>query len=117
MAARWEEIARGKREERRSRIPKEWLLQSRPRANVVDYTDVPRRCGILGDREIEITEGYDATGLVREMGEGRMTSVEVVKAFCKVRGGGEKHADAARGWEERIWLTVMNREPRSHISW
>jgi len=45
--------------------------------------DVPRTCGILSEKELDITENYDATALVEKMAKGEFKSVEVVTAFCK----------------------------------
>lgn len=45
--------------------------------------DVPRTCGILTEKELDITENYDATALVEKMAKGDLKSVEVVTAFCK----------------------------------
>ena len=45
--------------------------------------DVPRTCGILTEKELDITENYDATALVEKMAKGEFKSVEVVTAFCK----------------------------------
>ena len=44
--------------------------------------DLPRRSGILNDKELEITE-TNAGELVRSLASGALTSLEVVTAFCK----------------------------------
>lgn len=45
--------------------------------------DIPRRCGKLTDREIHITEAFDATALLEKLGSREFTAVEVTTAFCK----------------------------------
>jgi hypothetical protein len=51
----------------------------------VGVMDIPRTCGILTPKELEITEKYDVRGLVAEMAEGRLKAQDVVRGFCKVR--------------------------------
>lgn len=80
----WKSIATRKQKERASRIPEQWLLDpthiDHKRLNVLT---VPRQCGILTDKEVEITETYDATGLLADLIAGKLKSVDVVTAFCK----------------------------------
>ncbi|EEA25391.1 hypothetical protein TMatcc_006388 [Talaromyces marneffei ATCC 18224] len=45
--------------------------------------DVPRQCGILKAKEVQITEGYDVQGLLNEIAEKRLRAEEVALAFCK----------------------------------
>ncbi|KAJ9656778.1 hypothetical protein H2201_008430 [Coniosporium apollinis] len=83
MSDTWKEISRRKQEEQAARIPKEWRLARKPAVNRNNYLDIPRECGILTEKELEITERYDATALVKELAEGRLKSVDVCRAFCK----------------------------------
>lgn len=46
---------------------------------------VPRVCGILSAKEVEITEKWDIQGLLHEIAEKRLSSEHVALAFCKVR--------------------------------
>lgn len=46
--------------------------------------DVPRDCGLLSEKEIKITEGFDVRGLLSEIHSGNLKAKEVVTAFCKV---------------------------------
>jgi amidase len=86
--ADWQELAKSKRESVFAKIPKDWLL---PTSQTSQYTetstisvlDVPRTCGILSESELDITENYDATDLVKMMAERQLKSVDVVTAFCK----------------------------------
>ncbi|KAF1943338.1 amidase [Clathrospora elynae] len=86
--ADWQELAKSKRDSVFAKIPKAWLL---PFSQTSQYTetstlsvlDVPRTCGILTEKELDITENHDATELVNMMSMGDLKSVEVVTAFCK----------------------------------
>jgi amidase len=86
MPGTWQTISKRKKEEQSSRIPQAWLLpdSSKPAADVNNVLDVPRKCGLLNEQELNITEAYDATALVERLSKGQMKSVDVVKAFCKV---------------------------------
>lgn len=63
-------------------IPSEWLIPS----TVVISSNVlkiPRQCGLLSEKELEITELYDAKQLLDELSNGGLSSAEVTTAFCK----------------------------------
>jgi hypothetical protein len=71
-----------------AKIPKEWLLSSKYLENVnadsdLNVLDVPRTCGILNEKEIDITENYDATALLEKIASKQFSSYDVVLAFCK----------------------------------
>ncbi|RMZ67257.1 acetamidase [Pyrenophora seminiperda CCB06] len=84
----WRTLAASKRASVYSKIPPAWRLST---SQTVQFTetspisvlDVPRMCGILTEKELDITENYDATALVEKMAKGDLKSVEVVTAFCK----------------------------------
>lgn len=92
-------IAEQKQDQLWERIPREWRLSSSqiPQgmhtpaesvANVeydrVNVMDIPRSCGLLSSRELEITENWDIQGLLGQIKGRRLTAREVVDAFCKV---------------------------------
>ncbi|RSH92487.1 hypothetical protein EHS25_008903 [Saitozyma podzolica] len=79
----WQTIAASKRAHNAALIPTEWLLPSPPSSEVRNVIDVPRTCGILTDKEVEITEKYAVSGLVAEIAKGTYSAVEVTTAFCK----------------------------------
>ncbi|KAK3057314.1 hypothetical protein LTR09_001496 [Extremus antarcticus] len=83
MTESWQPIAQRKREERDSRIPKEWLLKTLPDDQRLNVLDVPRESGILTLEELRLTEQFDATALVAGLSNGLLKSVDVVTAFCK----------------------------------
>lgn len=66
------------------KVPKELRLSRKfinnPPTNV---TQVPRECGLLTKKELEITENYDATALADAISEGKLTAVAVATAFGK----------------------------------
>lgn len=84
MAQTWQKVARRKQEEQASRIPREWVLKSKPGVNAINVLDIPRRCGLLTQQELDITEKYDATALAQAISSRQLKSVDVAKAFCKV---------------------------------
>jgi hypothetical protein len=82
MASVWETISEFKRTTQREQIPKEYLLPAGfTLKSTKNLSDVPRR--LLSADEVRITENYDATSLAQEIRAGRLTSVDVVRAFCK----------------------------------
>lgn len=83
MAETYKAIADHKRRQQEALIPKAWRLQSLPDASVRDVRSVPRTCGLLSSKELDITENYDATALAKAIAERRFSSEEVAIAFCK----------------------------------
>ncbi|KAF9701093.1 hypothetical protein EKO04_000110 [Ascochyta lentis] len=86
--ADWKQLALSKRISVFKKIPQEWLLpieqaSKYTETNPISVLDVPRTCGILTPKELDITENYDATELVQQMASRKLTSVDVVTAFCK----------------------------------
>ncbi|KAJ5682671.1 hypothetical protein N7462_005836 [Penicillium macrosclerotiorum] len=93
-------IAERKQAELAAAIPAEWRLPAHlipagmlsPAESItegpkqygrVNVMSIPRSCGILSAKELDITEKYDVRGLVSEMTEGRFSAEQVVQAFCK----------------------------------
>jgi amidase len=81
--APWQPVARRKQKEQKDAIPQDWTLKTRPTPDRNNVLAIPRECGVLSAKEIEITEKYDATALVQELAAKRLKSVDVVTAFCK----------------------------------
>ncbi|KAJ8115001.1 hypothetical protein OPT61_g3255 [Boeremia exigua] len=86
--ADWKKLALSKRIAAFNNIPKAWLLPMEQASqytetNPISVLEVPRECGILTQKELDITENHDATDLVALMAKGELSSVEVVTAFCK----------------------------------
>ncbi|EFW18828.1 hypothetical protein D8B26_005627 [Coccidioides posadasii str. Silveira] len=94
----FKEISRQKLAQLDSKIPKEWRLPAKwipagmhsPEESVantkydaINVMDIPRQCGLLSTKQLEITEKWDVKGLLGEMASGRLTVTEVCEAFCK----------------------------------
>ncbi|PNP81055.1 hypothetical protein FNYG_05522 [Fusarium nygamai] len=60
------------------RLPLE-VIQNPP----TDVSTIPGACSILPPEEINITEDYDAVGLVEAIANRKHTAVAVARAFCK----------------------------------
>lgn len=84
----WLDVSTRKRSEVARRIPSEWKLSPetlaviRPDADI-NVMAIPRNCGLLTDKELQITEKYDATDLIAKMAAKELSSAEVTLAFCK----------------------------------
>ena len=104
-------IARRKQAERESRIPRAWRLpESLTASPPLNVMDIPRKCGILTERQLEITEGkrWDGQGLVEEMGKGGMTAEEVVEAFCTVSNPTGQFTTVSACLTVRFWLQCFS---------
>jgi hypothetical protein len=82
---KWQSVSWQKKDQQFARIPAEWRLSRLPSSNITNYLDVPRECGLLTDRELDITENYDATALAQAIRERKLNCVDVTTAFCKAR--------------------------------
>jgi amidase len=94
----WQTIAASKRAHNAALIPTEWLLPSPPSSELRNVIDVPRTCGILTDKEVEITEKYSVSGLVAEIAKGTYSAVEVTTAFCKRAAIAQQLVSASISW-------------------
>ncbi|KAL4932566.1 putative general amidase [Aspergillus undulatus] len=82
----WKQKAQRKRDELAARIPSEWRLSPDLVAQVDlqdNILDLPRRSGLLTERELDITETSDATALLSRLTSGELSAYEVTVAFCK----------------------------------
>jgi hypothetical protein len=74
--------------------------------------DIPRRSGLLTQRELRITENWDVRGLLAQMREGTFSAEDVVRAFSKVgcpgEPGGRYTFVYAHGISERPLLTKLH---------
>lgn len=82
MPPSWQEIVADKRKRQQDTIPKEWIVTP-PAEDVLDVTNFPLECGLLTEKEIEITELTDIAALLKKLAEGEWTSVEVTTAYYK----------------------------------
>lgn len=79
----WQEVAAKKQTERLERIPQAWRIDTSRYQEQHNVLDVPRCCGILNEKEIDITEKYDAVGIVEAIKARDLSAEEVTVAFCK----------------------------------
>ena len=93
-------IAQRKQAQLNAAIPAEWRLPANmipagmlspveSITNVKQYQkvnvmDIPRKCGLLSRKELEITENWDVRGLLTQMADRKLSAEEVARAFCKV---------------------------------
>lgn len=81
----WEAIVSKKRAENAAMIPSAWriseelMISETSGANVLD---VPRQSGILTERQLGITDKYDATDLLGKIERKELSAYEVTEAFC-----------------------------------
>lgn len=89
----WQARAAEKRARCQGQIPKAWelpaaLIQSlahpleSSKNNLVEL-NIPRRSGLLTEKELNITEAHDVRSLLKALASDELTSLEVTVAFCK----------------------------------
>ena len=84
MEQKWKILAAEKRQRLAGAIPREWLASiPSPPLQQPDVTAFPRQCGVLSDKEEEITEVTDVDYLLRKLAQAQWSAVEVTTAFCK----------------------------------
>jgi len=76
------DISRAKCEQRDRLIRDEWKI-SKKLSLGNNVLQVPKTCGILTEREINITEDNDAVNIVERIRQQEYTAEEVTVAFCK----------------------------------
>src|ERR1700761_2865729 len=72
----WQTVSARKRAANLDQIPMEWRLPEAMTAkctedSTISVMDVPSTCGLLSEKEIEITQKYDATALLEQIASGR----------------------------------------------
>jgi hypothetical protein len=81
----WQDLVAKKRRECSQKIPREWILSAEQLSappHLLEY-DLPRRCGLLSDYELDLTENFTAKQLLAKLGSGNVSSLDVTRAFCK----------------------------------
>ena len=89
----WKAKVARKQEALRVKIPQAWLLPEsvttllkyplEKNVNRLIELDIPRKSGILNDRELKITEEYTVVSLLAALRSGELSAVEVTTAFSK----------------------------------
>ena len=88
MVEDWKTLVAQKRAEVAKALPQEWRLPSSTLDTMsasanIGVLDVPAKCGILTEKEIDITENHDVVDLIAKMAAKELSSFEVTQAFCK----------------------------------
>ncbi|RMY43550.1 hypothetical protein D0865_11161 [Hortaea werneckii] len=86
--AAWQTRAQEYQKAASAKIPEAWRLDSQyvkdtGPTSKSSVLDIPAKCGILNEREVDITEHYTMVQLVQQLANGSMSSIEVTTAFCK----------------------------------
>ncbi|KAK7532910.1 amidase signature domain-containing protein [Phyllosticta citribraziliensis] len=84
----WQALGAEKRAANLHKIPTPWRLPESitkgiEQSSTISVLDVPKSCGLLSQDELNITENYDATGLLEQLASGKLQSQDVTRAFCK----------------------------------
>ncbi len=84
----WQKRTQRYREAAAAKIPEAWRLRPEFTADLgptssKSVLDVPEKCGILTDRELDITTKYDAVALLEKLAKSELSSLDVTTAFCK----------------------------------
>ena len=86
MADDWKTLVSKKQAEVFSQIPPAWRLPTEytdiSEEDSNNVLDVPRRCGILSAKQLDITENHDATSLLEKIHGRELSAFEVTEAFC-----------------------------------
>ncbi|KAH8892179.1 amidase [Thozetella sp. PMI_491] len=77
----WELAAQEFRDALDRAIPQKWKLSEDQKSTSKDVRDIPRTCGLLSAKQLEVTE-QSATDLLNRIASGELSSVQVVEAFC-----------------------------------
>lgn len=81
---KWQSVSWQKKDQQFASIPSQWRLPQSPPATVTNHLSIPRECGLLTEKELNITENYDATALAQAIKDRKLKCVDVATAFCKV---------------------------------
>ncbi|KAI9063035.1 general amidase [Trametes sanguinea] len=80
--AGWQEAVADKRKRLQGLIPQEWIIPPVPE-DQQNVLDIPKNCGLLTDRELEITNAPDVAILLKKLASAEWSAVEVTTAFSK----------------------------------
>ena len=78
----WEKLGAAKRAELTAALPRDLMIAALPGDSVRNVTDVPKTCGLLSARELDITEA-SVSGLLADIAAAKYSAVEVTTAFIK----------------------------------
>ncbi|KAI0757030.1 general amidase [Daedaleopsis nitida] len=78
----WQDHIVDKRQRQKAAIPSEWVIPTIP-DDQTNVMDIPATCGLLTDRELQITGLSDVSVLLTKVATAEWSAVEVTTAFCK----------------------------------
>ncbi|KAI0669931.1 general amidase [Trametes maxima] len=81
-ASQWQAHVADKRKRQQASLPLAWLVEPIPE-DQTDVSSLPKTCGLLTDRELEITETADVSTLLKKLANTEWSAVEVTTAFSK----------------------------------
>lgn len=89
----WQTKVAEKQKQSHAAIPEAWRLPDsivdalvhplEEKPNRLMELDIPRKSGILSEKELDITEQNTVAQLLAKLASGELTSLEVTTAFCK----------------------------------
>lgn len=78
----WKDICSTRKKAQTDSIPPEWIIEL-PSKDQTNVLNVPRDCGLLTTKELEITETADVEVILKKLHSSEWSSVEVTTAFYK----------------------------------
>jgi Tfp pilus assembly protein PilO len=82
----WKLLVEKKQAEVSAQIPSSWRLAAEytdiSETASKNVLDIPRLCGIMTPKQLNITENHDATSLLRKIHRQELSAFEVTEAFC-----------------------------------
>lgn len=109
----WTDLVAQKKRQQCDGIPANWQLSGNLLGLAVSNprlleADVPRRSGIMSNAELDITENYSASQLLRELSTKKLDSVTVTTAFCKRAAIAQQMVSHRRVWTRECVLTIAD---------
>lgn len=77
----WETVSKKAQADLLSSLPSRWRIDTEAFASETDVSQIPKTCGILSQRQIQITE-LTATQLARQIASRQLKALEVLEAFA-----------------------------------
>lgn len=87
MSLPWQSIVQSKQAQAAAKIPPAWRLPTEYTQHISEHANdnvlqIPRQCGLLSPKQLDITENHDATALLQKIHTREWSSYEVTEAFC-----------------------------------
>jgi amidase len=77
----WEAVSKKAQADLLNSLPAKWTIDAVAFTAVTNVSQIPKTCGILSHRQIQITE-LTATELAKNIASGQLRAVEVLEAFA-----------------------------------